>query len=519
MYGIAGLLTGRTLATRYRIDAVIGRGGMGAVYSATDERLGREVAVKVIGAAAADPREHARLRARFHREARAAASLRHPNVVAVHDYGTDAEVDLDFLVMELLRGEDLAARLTRMGPPPVPVTLCILRQAARGLAAGHRVGLIHRDVKPGNIFLEESDSPDEPHVYLMDFGIARLESDDGTLMQLTEFGRAPFSPAYASPEQLRGEDGVTPASDVFSLAAVGYHMATGVRPFTSAEPARAEQEMAESVRALRDRAPDLPVELYTTLVRGLSPTPAQRFADAGTFAEALGATPTVARGPAPRPAAPAPRAGAASAGGDDHTRLLTNPRPAPPRHAPLASAVSLEPDDDHTRFQTNPRPAPPRAAAADAALMTRLAPPAPPGRAAPFSVPATVAVPARQPGRTRRYVRALWDLTVTATAVGLFMAAWAAAAAGVVEDNRTLLLLGGAATILFTPLAVHRLTGRRGRYGLAVLGSGVATGAAVRLVGVDADPAITLAAVFGLQVLTCFVLAWLTRNRREVVRV
>ncbi|HEX8433227.1 MAG TPA: serine/threonine-protein kinase, partial [Longimicrobium sp.] len=307
MYGIAGLLTGRTLATRYRIDAVIGRGGMGAVYSATDERLGREVAVKVIGAAAADPREHARLRARFHREARAAASLRHPNVVAVHDYGTDAEVDLDFLVMELLRGEDLAARLTRLGPPPVPVTLCILRQAARGLAAGHRVGLIHRDVKPGNIFLEESDSPDEPHVCVMDFGIARLESDDGTLMQLTEFGRAPFSPAYASPEQLRGEDGVTPASDVFSLAAVGYHMATGVRPFTSAEPARAQQEVAESVRALRDRAPNLPVELYTTLVRGLSPTPAQRFADAGTFAEALGATPTVLRGPAARPAAPAQR--------------------------------------------------------------------------------------------------------------------------------------------------------------------------------------------------------------------
>src|SRR5688572_2838598 len=155
MYGIAGLLTGRTLAGRYRIDAVIGRGGMGAVYRATDERLGREVAVKVIGAATTDPGEHSRLRARFHREARAAAAIRHPNVVQVHDYGTEPEVDLDFLVMELLRGEDLAMRLTRMGPPAMHVAVPLLRQAARGLAAGHRVGLVHRDVKPGNIFLEE----------------------------------------------------------------------------------------------------------------------------------------------------------------------------------------------------------------------------------------------------------------------------------------------------------------------------------------------------------------------------
>ncbi|HST57658.1 MAG TPA: protein kinase, partial [Longimicrobium sp.] len=140
MYGIAGLLTGRTLCGRYRIEAVIGRGGMGAVYRASDERLGRAVAVKVIGIVAHDEDDHARLQGRFLREAKAAAALHHPNVVSVYDFGTDTDVGLDFLVMELLHGEDLAVRLARTGPPPASVALSILRQAARGLAAGHRVG-------------------------------------------------------------------------------------------------------------------------------------------------------------------------------------------------------------------------------------------------------------------------------------------------------------------------------------------------------------------------------------------
>src|SRR3954471_20731445 len=244
MYGIAGLLTGRTLAGRYLIEAVIGRGGMGAVYRATDERLSRPVAVKVVGAVAADPAEHDRLRARFHREARAAAGLRHPNVVQVHDFGTDPELDLDFLVMELLSGEDLSARLMRGLAPHLPSAVSILRQAARGLGAGHRAGLVHRDVKPGNLFIEGGEGGDALHVRVLDFGIAQLGAEDGTVTQLTVYGRSPFSPAYASPEQLRGDEHIGFASDVFSLAAVGYHLVTGTRPFTSADPARASAEVA-----------------------------------------------------------------------------------------------------------------------------------------------------------------------------------------------------------------------------------------------------------------------------------
>src|SRR4051812_36143220 len=160
MYGIAGLLTGRTLAGRYLIEAVIGRGGMGAVYRAVDERLSRNVAVKVVGAVANDPGEHDHLRARFHREARAAAPLRHPNVVQVHDFGTDPEPAPASLVRGLRPGEAPAAGLMRAGPPPLPVALSILRQAARGLSAGHRAGMVHRDVKPGNLFLEPAAGDD-----------------------------------------------------------------------------------------------------------------------------------------------------------------------------------------------------------------------------------------------------------------------------------------------------------------------------------------------------------------------
>src|SRR5215207_8097839 len=178
MYGIAGLLTGRTLAGRYLIEAVIGRGGMGAVYRAADERLSRAVAVKVVGAVTNDPAEQDRLRARFQREARAAAALRHTNVVQVHDFGTDAELDLDYLVMELLHGEDLSARLMRSGAPPLPVALSILRQAARGLSAGHRAGMVHRDVKPGNLFLEAT-AGDEVHLRVLDFGIAQVQGGEG----------------------------------------------------------------------------------------------------------------------------------------------------------------------------------------------------------------------------------------------------------------------------------------------------------------------------------------------------
>jgi hypothetical protein len=506
MYGIAGLLTGRTLCGRYRIEAVIGRGGMGAVYRAADERLGRAVAVKVIGIVAHDEDDHARLQGRFLREAKAAAGLHHPNVVSVHDFGSDPDVGLDFLVMELLTGEDLAVRLARTGPPPMHVALSILRQAARGLAAGHRVGLVHRDVKPGNLFLETSDHPDEPHVRVLDFGIAQVSGEEGTMTHLTEYGRSPFSPAYASPEQMRGDDRLTPASDVFSLAAVGYNLLTGTRPFVSSDPARMEDEVAEAVRLLPERAPALPPHVAEALVRALSIRLGERFDDAALMADALSGI------------AVAAMAGAAAASAVPIAP--TAARPAPRR---ALGAVSVEPDpDEGTRVLTRPGAGP-----TGTPLRERTVPP-PIQRGAPqpayavetaqqAGVEAQQPGVPRRPGAGRRFFRALWDFTVTTVVMALFVGAWALAGSGVLEGELDRVYAGAAATVLFTPMAIHRLTGRRGRYGLALFGSIVATAAAVYYVGrgEDADPAIILAAMFGLQVIASFVMTRFARRRIE----
>lgn len=531
MYGIAGLLTGRTLAGRYLVEAVIGRGGMGAVYRAVDERLSRAVAVKVVGAVTNDPDEVQHLRARFHREARAAAGLRHPNVVQVHDFGTDPELDLDFLVMELLHGEDLAARLMRGGAPPLPVALSILRQAARGLGAGHHAGMVHRDVKPGNLFLEAADGGDV-HVRVLDFGIAQVQAGEGdTVTQLTVYGRSPFSPAYASPEQLRGDDRITAASDVFSLAAVGYHLVTGTRPFTSTDPNRAAAEVSDAVRLLRQRAPELDHAAYAVLVRALARNPAERFPDAGALVEALtGGAPgrastIIPRAPVSSPASAAPgpshtiAAPARSNDTDEHTRIQAPPTPraaqvpVPGVFTPTPRPPAQPPQQQPFAPAAQPSyPAPAQQPYGPGAQPFYPAATQPPYAPAPSPAPAQ----ASTTGPVGRFFRALWELTVTTTAVAMFVGAWWVAVAGAVQERPLWLYGGVAATVFCTAFALHRLTGRRGRLGFGVVGSLGATALAWRLAGrEEMDPAIALAAVFGLQVLACFGMSWLTRRRRR----
>ncbi len=231
MSGLEGLLAGRTLGSRYRVEEVIGRGGFAAVYRARDERLGRTAAVKVITVAAQDAATRDQIRKRFAREARVAASLDHPNVVTVYDVGTDPDLQLDFLVMELLEGEDLAHRLGRPDPLPLQAAVRILRDAARGIAAGHRGGLIHRDVKPANIFLAEHDREHRFRVCVLDFGIAQIRDAEHSLTRLTR-GATPLSPRYASPEQLQESQKLTPAADVYSLGVIGCELLTWERVFS-----------------------------------------------------------------------------------------------------------------------------------------------------------------------------------------------------------------------------------------------------------------------------------------------
>jgi serine/threonine protein kinase len=285
----------------FRVLAVLGAGGMGLVLHAEDSVLRRPVALKVMRPEVA-ARQGAR--ERFLREARAAAAISHDNVVPIHQVGEEGGVP--FLVMPLLQGEPLTRRLQREGRLPLADLLLIGRQAAEGLAAAHAKGLTHRDVKPGNLWLETSGvvsggvvsgekqqtanhSPLTTHhspvrVKVLDFGLARPEQD-GTV--LTEPGALLGTPAYMAPEQVRGE-GVGPRSDLFGLGVVLYEMATGQRPFQGKDPLsllRAlELEDPTPVDQLR---PDLPPLLAALIGRLLAKKAEERPGSAREVAETL----------------------------------------------------------------------------------------------------------------------------------------------------------------------------------------------------------------------------------------
>ncbi|HEX6911266.1 MAG TPA: serine/threonine-protein kinase, partial [Longimicrobium sp.] len=341
--GLEGLLTGHTLVKRYRIEEVCGRGGFAVVYRATDTRLGRPVAVKVITLTAENPEQRELLRQRLHREARAAASLpHHPNLVTVHDVGTDPELGLDFLVMELLRGENLSQALQR-GRPPLPRALRILRDTAEGLAIGHRAGLVHRDVKPGNIFLAEPHHDDDPEAFrvcLLDYGIAQAIEDDQTVTR--GMGANPLSPAFASPEQLRGHRDLSPATDVFSLGVVGYQLLTGERPFTS-EPGQMPTgwTVRKPIHAL---APEVPLGVEEVVMRAMSEDPHDRYPDADAFVEALDlAMDDPARDLAARVAAPPPGVLSLDEALEDDATMLAPAPPARPAAAAGPAAAAHRP--------------------------------------------------------------------------------------------------------------------------------------------------------------------------------
>jgi serine/threonine protein kinase len=257
----------------FRLLEVIGQGGMGVVYRAEDSRLGRHVAVKVMKPeSAADPE----LRERFLREARSQAAIEHDHVAPV--FAADEDQGVPFLVMPLLRGETLASRLAR-GKLPLAEAMRIGRETALGVAAAHRRGLIHRDIKPGNIWLEENG-----RARLMDFGLAReLLSPSGT----TQSGAMIGTPLYMAPEQTRGEP-IDERADLFSLGCVLYELAGGVRPFAAGDV----QSVLERVRdseptPLRELDASIPPRLETLIGEMLSKDPSRRPASAQHVANAL----------------------------------------------------------------------------------------------------------------------------------------------------------------------------------------------------------------------------------------
>ncbi|MQA14825.1 MAG: protein kinase [Pseudonocardiaceae bacterium] len=268
--------SGSLLADRYRLDRRIAVGGMGEVWEATDTRLDRQVAVKVLREELSGDAEFA---SRFRAEARTTASLNHPGVAAVHDYG-ETVIDSTataYLVMELVAGEPLAATIARQGRLPADQTLGILEQAGHALQAAHERGLVHRDVKPGNILITPTGA-----VKLTDFGIAKAVD----AAPLTRTGMVMGTAHYIAPEQAEGSE-AGPASDVYSLGVVGYECLAGQRPF------RADSAVTVAMMHIRDDPPPLPADVphgaRSLIEATMAKDPQQRYATGGELARAAAA--------------------------------------------------------------------------------------------------------------------------------------------------------------------------------------------------------------------------------------
>ncbi|ORM34539.1 protein kinase [Williamsia sp. 1135] len=310
---------GTTIAGRYRLMRLIATGGMGQVWETMDTRLDRRVAVKALKAEFSDDPEFLE---RFRTEARTTAMLNHPGIANVFDYGEAQDPgagNVAYLVMELVNGEPLNAVLTRVGRLSLNNALDMLEQTGRALKAAHDAGLVHRDVKPGNILITPTGQ-----VKITDFGIAKAVD----AAPVTQTGMVMGTAQYISPEQALGED-ATAASDVYSLGVVGYEAIAGRRPFLG------DGAITVAMKHIREEAPplptDLPVNVRELIEITMAKDPTQRYSDGGEFANAVAAVragrrppqPGAATGPRPATAMMAPVAAPRPA-------PAPQPRPQPP---------------------------------------------------------------------------------------------------------------------------------------------------------------------------------------------
>lgn len=261
---------------RYELKAEIGRGGMATVFHAYDPRFKRDVAIKVL------PREFLHdpsFRARFEREAEIIAALEHPAIVPVYDVGE--EDGQPYLVMRLMTGGSLSDRMAR-GPLSLVETARILAQLAPALDRAHARGVIHRDLKPGNILFD-----DEVNAYIADFGIARLAQATVSFTGSAVIG----TPAYMSPEQGRGDKDIDGRSDVYALGAMVYHMLTGSMPFEADTPMGiVVKHITEPVPKLRESRPDLPPRCDALIQTAMAKARENRYPTASALVAALQTT-------------------------------------------------------------------------------------------------------------------------------------------------------------------------------------------------------------------------------------
>jgi serine/threonine-protein kinase len=327
------------LGDAYTIEGEVGRGGMGVVYRARDERLQRRVAIKVLPPELAFQKD---IRERFTREAQTAARLSHPHIVPIHTVGEGQ--GLVYFVMGYVDGESVAGRIRRRGKLPVDEARRIMMESADALSAAHALSIIHRDIKPDNILLEGP----RGRVMVTDFGIAKaLSSTSGAT--LTGAGVAIGTPAFMSPEQAAGEREIDGRSDVYSLGVVTFQMLTGELPFTAPTVAGIlMKQITEPAPDVRTRRPDVPEDLALAVSRCLEKDPENRWPSADALRRGLesrtvgGYRPTgttfkgqrVEASPQGRPLTGARSRAAGARGGDLRPALGPRPLPMPRDRVP-----------------------------------------------------------------------------------------------------------------------------------------------------------------------------------------
>jgi serine/threonine protein kinase len=331
---------GDVLAGKYRVDRILGAGGMGVVVAATHLQLEQRVALKFLVSNSIDEQAGAR----FLREARAVVRLRSEHVVRVLDTGT-LDNGLPYIVMELLEGRDLAQELSARGPVSVVEAVDWVLQACEGIAEAHSVGIVHRDLKPANLFLTHH-ADRSVLIKVLDFGIAKvLELQRAPDYSLTKTATLMGSPHYMSPEQIRNAKSVDQRADIWALGIVLYELLCGKAPFSATTaPALLAQIVADPPRPLRPQRPDVPRGLEAAISRCLEKEPARRFPGVSEFArelarfgtdDARASSARISRISSP-PAFPKPDEGEAALQlGSEPTLIAIEP---PPRRPPSSSA-------------------------------------------------------------------------------------------------------------------------------------------------------------------------------------